>query len=529
VTIYTGGYLDRLIIIAVNDVLRDGLEALGWFDAGRSHLPIQWRSGPTPVDKQIAYNTCVVSFETIEPAEMEVGSDAVEITHTGYVDFYAEPAPDPDDEDNTFNGGEALGKHFIGDVWSVLVGDIPSIGRDRPVIDVLDYGMCVDEETEALTSRGWLKYSELSVDDELFVFDIESGGSRWEHPRAVNVFPRAPRSMVRMRSRLFDALVTTDHKWPIRGWSMENSLDRMMATSEIRGRKRRLIMAGGGKYDAPDVETVCDELVELVGWYLTEGSCYSRGHSISIGQSIAVNEPHVIRIRRLARFFRERGATVTESERVRKSGPFAEFYFGKGVGRLVKDLAPQKQITTDFLRMLTLPQLELLFATLMRGDGSDLQEKPSHRPSQKWRQKDEGRLQGFEILCAMLGRRTHRMSCEDSVNGPEYQAVAAYRSSEVHCDQLTWSDEHYEGVIWCPTTASGTWMARRNGFTFWTGNSTPSYLFSVYVDKERTRTSKVHRFNQPWERDWYTCVFELIEERFGILDGYAGGYSAGGY
>lgn len=138
---YTGGYLDRLIIAAVTDVVREGLDALGWLDTNRSHMPVTLRSGPVAKDKQIQYNTAVLSFELADAKRMEIGSDAKEITHTGYLDFYAEPAPDPDDDDNTFNGGEALGKHFIGDCMSILVGDIPEIGRDRPVIDVYDYGL----------------------------------------------------------------------------------------------------------------------------------------------------------------------------------------------------------------------------------------------------------------------------------------------------------------------------------------------------------------------------------------------------
>lgn len=134
-TAIEGGYRDRIIIESTSTMIHDALEALGWFDANRQHRPIEWRTDPVPADEEVPYNTLVVSFEDMDASAAELGSEATENTHIGYVDFYAEPPP-PEG-----NGGEALGKHLIGDVWAILCGRMPSIGRDRSVIEVLDYGL----------------------------------------------------------------------------------------------------------------------------------------------------------------------------------------------------------------------------------------------------------------------------------------------------------------------------------------------------------------------------------------------------
>lgn len=130
-----GGYRDRLIIMSFRETLWTALDELGWFDTDRAHQTVTWREGPVPHDEEIAYNTVVVTFEDDDGTDAELGSNASDIVHTGWVDFYAEPPP-PEGM-----GGEALGKHFIGDVKAILVGAMSSAGRTRPVIDVLDYGM----------------------------------------------------------------------------------------------------------------------------------------------------------------------------------------------------------------------------------------------------------------------------------------------------------------------------------------------------------------------------------------------------
>lgn len=130
-----GGYRDRLIMISTKEMLKDALEALGWFDTNRRHEPINWLDFPVGQNEEVPYNSIVVNFEDNDASEAELGSSAAEIVHTGYVDFYAEPPP-PEGM-----GGEALGRHMIGDVWAILCGQMPSIGRDVPIIDVFDSGL----------------------------------------------------------------------------------------------------------------------------------------------------------------------------------------------------------------------------------------------------------------------------------------------------------------------------------------------------------------------------------------------------
>jgi hypothetical protein len=49
----------------------------------------------------------------------------------------------------------------------------------------------------------------------------------------------------------------------------------------------------------------------------------------------------------------------------------------------------------------------------------------------------------------------------------------------------------HRGVVWCPTTESGTWLARRSGTIYYTGNS--SDCLRSLVDDEKLRL--------PWDRE----------------------------
>lgn len=128
-----GGLRDRMISTSLYNMVRDSLEALGWLGLGRQHLPINMISGPVPQNEPIEPNTLTVTLLDTSEVDAEIGSNAVELTHVVVVNFYAEPPP-PDG-----NGGDALGRHVIGDVRAIIKGELPSIGRDRAVLEVYDY------------------------------------------------------------------------------------------------------------------------------------------------------------------------------------------------------------------------------------------------------------------------------------------------------------------------------------------------------------------------------------------------------
>jgi hypothetical protein len=120
-----GGLRHRLIFDSIYNMINDSLTSLGWFDAGREHLPIRFVSEPIDPDEEVDYNTLALSADNTSGSEWELGSNYSEHTRDYYVDFYAE--------------GHALGEHLIYDVRDVIEGRMPSIGRTYPGTAVYDY------------------------------------------------------------------------------------------------------------------------------------------------------------------------------------------------------------------------------------------------------------------------------------------------------------------------------------------------------------------------------------------------------
>lgn len=124
-TFIDGGLRARLIRDSLEALVRSGLEARGWFDAGRRHAPIVLIPEPNDWDEPIEPNSLAITGGDSADDPFELGSTATEDRWTFYIDFYAED--------------ESVGTDVSGDVRDLLRGQLPSIGRTNSTLPVLDF------------------------------------------------------------------------------------------------------------------------------------------------------------------------------------------------------------------------------------------------------------------------------------------------------------------------------------------------------------------------------------------------------
>lgn len=122
-----GGLRDRLVAHSVHELVRAVLEDLGWFDAGRQHLPVTLIDRDPGDDPQEipAFNTVAVFDEDVSGVGYELGSTASEDAITFYADVYA--------------ANDSIGRSLSGDLRAALEGKMAAIGRVAPVLTVQDY------------------------------------------------------------------------------------------------------------------------------------------------------------------------------------------------------------------------------------------------------------------------------------------------------------------------------------------------------------------------------------------------------
>lgn len=325
---------------------------------------------------------------------------------------------------------------------------------------------CVDYDTQILSRRGWLCGDKVNVGEDVLTY---SGGvTRWEPVLARVQLPEAPRRLLSLESSTHSSLTTEDHRWMV---------------ERLRGAPRRYVeeftTSGQGfswsdrvPYGGPCVTLPLepkwsDAYVELIAWFMTEGSVSVSGGvpaQVSIYQSWRVNPSYCARIRAVLTSLlgpsreqlRTRDAAWREC--VLDSGK-TEFRLSVAASRPLLKTAPEKVVDSRFISQCTQGQLKLFVETCLDGDGARVG---------TWRQlcqTDSRRLDSVQMAAALLGQPVNVWRRSSGDYAGQFLNSRGFRPARR--EQL-WvpSDQ----PVWCVRTPSGTWLARRRGSVYVTGN-----------------------------------------------------------
>jgi hypothetical protein len=147
------------------------------------------------------------------------------------------------------------------------------------------------------------------------------------------------------------------------------------------------------------------------------------------------------------------------------------FYLGKDnklLLSIINELCPDKKLNR---KLISLPkeQLQLLFEGLILSDGCHCKGN-----LQTFYQKDLKEILIFEELCLRLGRRFYTRVGNSGFKPSSINYEVAVSNSQIaHIskNQGNINTINYNGIVWCPEVTNGTWIAKRNGHHFITGNS----------------------------------------------------------
>ncbi|MFI1913744.1 hypothetical protein [Nocardia sp. NPDC020380] len=233
-----------------------------------------------------------------------------------------------------------------------------------------------------------------------------------------------------------------------------------------------------------------------MAWFWTEG-CINGSGAISICQSLEVNPQNCADIRTaLTRHLGPafdgdmRGIkgpeTLTDrhvaawKESLHKGSEVIYFFLNKAASRpLLDHVDSEKKVSLGFLRDLTDAQLLLYVDVSMRADGNPAKLRLA--------QTSKARAEAFQYAAILAGYATtihhvdndHHSSAPESRHRDQWE-VGLIRSGRVspvahatNKDGRPFAVEQttYDGQVWCPTVPSGTWLARRNGTVYWTGDT----------------------------------------------------------
>ena len=334
-------------------------------------------------------------------------------------------------------------------------------------------GYCVDDATEALTQAGWKNIDTISEQDVILSYD----GTTLAWSRILSIFRDQYQGLMhRLTSRGMDALITPGHKLVTA---------RGLVPVELLLESDRVILMGEA-VPAPKQATHADALVELAGWIVTEG-CYDRqGTQV---RKIDIYQNPGAKADRIRACLRDLDIKFSEALRDQRCITFG---IGRADSQWLAELLPDKNLTMQFVLTLTASQRDLLITTMVSGDGWT--RSGGHR---SWAQKSSQRMDMFLALCTMAGVKTNTHWITDhpsfgktsdfftanlfstrgrTTSGACVNMHGGKRNGRQHIGQgkITHPNQptvEYQGLVWCPETEHGCFVARRAGKVYLTGNT----------------------------------------------------------
>lgn len=339
---------------------------------------------------------------------------------------------------------------------------------------------CLDDESEILTNKGWKKGVDLTVLDEVAVYD--NGYIKWEHPRDVFIQPYSGK-MHLYQHKNFSLMCTNEHRlfgrYSYSGMREgRNKYDHygVMRSNELRNSGYSyyhpvLVPKGIEKStDHPNWIRIAPtkfheekfiswkDWVTFLGLYLTEG-CTNDFRGVPCNVKISqLRAPHPQKYDRIydilhgifgdwVKIEKRDGFKISNTELAKITKPLGTTWFKR---------VPRAVMESD------LETLRSFMDAYILGDGHIVEESGSVQITCA----SKGMADDLQEIALRLGIRS---SVRRHRTWWRITLLSGSFSVSVHKD--SWSEINYSGKVWCPIVSTGLFMARREGRPFITGNS----------------------------------------------------------
>jgi ribonucleoside-triphosphate reductase len=308
-------------------------------------------------------------------------------------------------------------------------------------------GQCVSEDTEALTLHGWKKYYEIDENDMIATFNLKNGKIEFQKPQRINVFDYDGH-LIRLKNRIQDQLVTPNHRVVRKKFNSEKFVLEDVE-SILKLKTHAIVPISGYSESTWEID---DNLVKLIAWIVSDGSLDDGRGRVCIFQSLKYPE----NCEEIRGCLKALNLSWDESSKLNigfAKHPLIRFRLSQSSSRWVKKYVKTK-VTPQFILSLSPRQIKLYVDTYAKGDGSLRRRKitpenPANRDI-------------IQALCCLCGYGT-------TLRKRRGEIITIVKHNTTYITRI--ERVKYKGKVWCPTTKNGTFVARRNGKVFITGNS----------------------------------------------------------
>lgn len=329
---------------------------------------------------------------------------------------------------------------------------------------------CVDTETECMTPTGWKRYDELEVGQTIYGTD-ESGALIETTIEAVNIHRGEHKVLSMANQDGFTMVVTENHRCvtQLRDSRLKKWLKPRLTEARDLQYFHTLLRSPIGVHLQREA-VYEDDFVALLAWVVAEGSYRKTNKStVTISQSIAHNPARVAEIEDLLKRLGGHYRRYDVFDKRRPDYHGINFVLRRPLSYAVREALPDKMITPELMAKLTVDQMRLFVETFGKGDGYRIS-------GLRITQKDRGTLDMLQVMATITGNTSYISQVKHGRHVWHVLYICSTtKRSYVKCLK---PERVVVDTVWCPTTTCGTWIARRGGRTFVTGNShnRPRYM-----------------------------------------------------
>lgn len=385
-----------------------------------------------------------------------------------------------------------------------------SINEDEGLIRyLLRHGHCYDKDTEVLTNRGFVCWSEVKPSDELGIWDDEAQTLCYEVPEYLTR-QNYSGDMYKVNHWGVDLLVTPDHKMWVRTkvWSQSKSTMVWSGQSLIKSstlgnrsmvRYTKLAPFISDKWDGRGYPKSNDvnALLEFIGFFVGDGHA----------DKTSVNSVrfHIKKSRKLE-YIRDVVSRMgwEIKERASYGGRKAITVYSENIGRLFRNEfynESNEKVLPKWATMLDEEDAQSLLVGLRNSDGTQ------KRGAWEYSTSSKVLANQVQLLCLHAGEAAHIVRHDDTMFG--VSVMSRMREPVINQTTQDTSIVKYTGEIFCAKTRTGILVVRRNGKIVLSGNTTPLEMveFKFLV--------KLPIF----------CARQMIRHRTANVNEYSGRYS----
>lgn len=324
---------------------------------------------------------------------------------------------------------------------------------------------CLDKDTECLTQRGWLPYTELRDDDKvLSLVDKKPVWSRINERLEYDY----DGELIRIEQTRMSMAVTPNHRVMFRSPNWKTWIfgpDEFERADSLRA---AFYIPMSGQSEKPDYK-IPDDMIKLVGWIVTDG--YYKNSTMVVYQSKPEGVAEITAI--LNRLGLAHSVYINKRQIKSICGrdlikPNMDNHCFRLLAesiKIVKDWLPENGVLPAWVRDLSERQFSLLLDTMVAADGCwDGGDPSAKRCAVLYgRERILSSIQAASVL--------HGWRSRLAVDNRGDLRLCLAKKETLKFEKKNIFREDYVGKVWCLRVPHENFMVRRNGCAYFTGNS----------------------------------------------------------